>query len=443
MKQFRKGIAFVLVFLFLIPLTSLPSVNGQSQQVTITPDGLVIGTNAITRNENTYTLTENLKASIIIQKDNIVLDGAMFQILGSDQIIKEGVVNQFSEINNETAIFIKDMMNVTIKNFDIIGYKIGVGIYESTSITVSGCRFNQDENPIYLDSASNNWITNNEATTISFCAIKLQSSNYNIISKNNVQNSSRGIIIKDGSNNLVVQNNFTYGQIGISTSSSNNLFTANNISETGEAVSLGDSSNSVFSKNIFSKNGIGIYAQDEARLIKNIIFTQNSFIENRDFVTLGLNSENSYRFYQNNFINRIQTVGFEGEYFYSGDTPPQYTPQLIENHNWDNGTYGNYWSDYKTKYPNAKEDVNNSQIFDTPYVVTPLNYPYLFYDYHPLTNPVIFTQDSADLSSWLPITSPTQQTQFPEIIILLAIVILIVFLTSIAFMRVYRRHRKT
>jgi hypothetical protein len=49
---------------------------------------------------------------------------------------------------------------------------------------------------------------------------------------------------------------------------------------------------------------------------------------------------------------------------------------------WDNGSFGNYWSDYQAKYPNASE-IDNTGIGDTPYVIDadnvdyfPLMYPY-------------------------------------------------------------------
>jgi hypothetical protein len=45
---------------------------------------------------------------------------------------------------------------------------------------------------------------------------------------------------------------------------------------------------------------------------------------------------------------------------------------------WDNGSLGNYWSDYLTKYPNASE-VGNTGIGDTPYVLEEHNV-----DYNPL-----------------------------------------------------------
>ncbi len=49
---------------------------------------------------------------------------------------------------------------------------------------------------------------------------------------------------------------------------------------------------------------------------------------------------------------------------------------------WDNGSLGNYWSDYFLKYPNASE-VGNTGIGDTPYVIDAHNV-----DHYPLMYPV-------------------------------------------------------
>jgi hypothetical protein len=50
---------------------------------------------------------------------------------------------------------------------------------------------------------------------------------------------------------------------------------------------------------------------------------------------------------------------------------------------WDDGTAGNYWSDYVTKYPWAKE-VDGSGVWDTPYVIDENNR-----DRYPLVNNLI------------------------------------------------------
>jgi parallel beta-helix repeat protein len=47
---------------------------------------------------------------------------------------------------------------------------------------------------------------------------------------------------------------------------------------------------------------------------------------------------------------------------------------------WDNGSVGNYWSDYLIKYPNASE-IGNTGIGDTPYVIDADNvdnYPFMY-----------------------------------------------------------------
>jgi hypothetical protein len=49
---------------------------------------------------------------------------------------------------------------------------------------------------------------------------------------------------------------------------------------------------------------------------------------------------------------------------------------------WDNGSMGNYRSDYLTKYPNATQ-VDSSGIWNTPYVIDANNT-----DYYPLTVPI-------------------------------------------------------
>jgi hypothetical protein len=54
----------------------------------------------------------------------------------------------------------------------------------------------------------------------------------------------------------------------------------------------------------------------------------------------------------------------------------------IANHSiWDNGTVGNYWSDYLTRYPNASE-IDGTGVGDTPFYINPNNI-----DNYPLMEP--------------------------------------------------------
>jgi nitrous oxidase accessory protein NosD len=69
--------------------------------------------------------------------------------------------------------------------------------------------------------------------------------------------------------------------------------------------------------------------------------------------------------YHDNFINNTSQV-------YS----------LNSTNVWDNGSSGNYWSDYVIKYPNAVQ-VDSSGVWNTPYVIDANNT-----DHYPLTVPI-------------------------------------------------------
>jgi hypothetical protein len=106
---------------------------------------------------------------------------------------------------------------------------------------------------------------------------------------------------------------------------------------------------------------------------------------------------NNNVFFRNN-ITKIVFMGVKSSVasniFYKNnmlldeDNPP-FIPSLVNKHNfWDNGSVGNYWSDYLAKYPNASE-IGNTGIGDTPYVIDEDNI-----DYHPLMCPYDIESDA-------------------------------------------------
>lgn len=64
-----------------------------------------------------------------------------------------------------------------------------------------------------------------------------------------------------------------------------------------------------------------------------------------------------------------------------------------ENNLWDNGSAGNYWSDYSIRYPNASE-IGNTGIGDTPYIINADNV-----DNYPLVDPVDNTAPAIEVLS--------------------------------------------
>lgn len=69
---------------------------------------------------------------------------------------------------------------------------------------------------------------------------------------------------------------------------------------------------------------------------------------------------------------------------------------------WDNGSVGNYWSDYVTKYPKASE-IGNTGIGDTPYVIDADNI-----DNFPLMAPFVVSSPSSPEPEPAPEPFPTE-----------------------------------
>jgi hypothetical protein len=66
----------------------------------------------------------------------------------------------------------------------------------------------------------------------------------------------------------------------------------------------------------------------------------------------------------------------------SDNSTDEFSAIIYSANRWDNGSIGNYWSNYLSKYPNVSE-VDNTGIGDTPYKMDennidnyPLMYPY-------------------------------------------------------------------
>jgi len=176
---------------------------------------------------------------------------------------------------------------------------------------------------------------------------------------------------------------------GIYGAYNNNTITCNQFTNNIRAIAL-YATNYIISKNIIEQNGDGIYIKDSwthtennnliinnqiannSRAV-NIInsdgttITQNNIINNNEILAvgrqLGANSVGHHLIYLNNFIDNNKVLYFHiDQPFVSG------LSTIFPAGTWDNGTTGNYWSDYTTKYPNASE-TNRPGIGNTAYTV--------------------------------------------------------------------------
>jgi nitrous oxidase accessory protein NosD len=72
-------------------------------------------------------------------------------------------------------------------------------------------------------------------------------------------------------------------------------------------------------------------------------------LNNRWGIWLSTSKQNTI--YHNNFINNGENARDESV------------------NTWDDGKYGNYWSDYEERYPNAKPKLFKPWMWDTPYEI--------------------------------------------------------------------------
>jgi parallel beta-helix repeat protein len=135
----------------------------------------------------TYLLTGNITDSVVIERNNIVIDGAGHTVEG------DGTGNGFSLV---------DVINVTIKNTRISACFEGIRLFNS----------------------SDNMITGNSVIGSSYEGIGLYFSSDCIITANNITNNQIGIAFYDSSNNSIAHNNIAANSYQAYTESSVNVW---------------------------------------------------------------------------------------------------------------------------------------------------------------------------------------------------------------------------
>jgi parallel beta-helix repeat protein len=147
----------------------------------------------------TYTFTADINASIVVERDNIVVDGAGYTVQGG---------------GDGTGIDLSGRSNVTIKNMKIKTFGTGIYLYESSDNMISGNVITDNGLlgvHLYLSSNNNtvsaNTITNNYRGI--WLEVSTGTSSNNVISRNNIENNTDGIMIYRSLGNIISENNVT------------------------------------------------------------------------------------------------------------------------------------------------------------------------------------------------------------------------------------------
>lgn len=321
------------------------------------------------------------------QPSNIIIiraDGSIDPLTAP--ITQVGTVYTFTQ--NITGSIIVEKDGVTI---DGSGYTLkgtgkrtyaqngtGIHIFSRSNVTIKNIAITAFVVGIYLDYYCNQ-------TTI--------------LGNNFTNNLDYGIYVLRSNNSNIFGNNLDgNGQSGIQVEESfNNNFHENNITANGSGVGIGSSGNNTIFRNTIARNG---YAFSFNGASRNIVWG-NNVVDNGNQV---------YVWYSSNA--------------------------------WDNGSIGNYWSDYLTRYPNASE-MGSTGIGDTLYVIDSINI-----DRYPLMNQVDIpsaTPTPTPITTPEPTLPPTPTSDGTQAadwtpVVLAAVVVVAVAVAALVYLKRGRKH---
>jgi len=219
---------------------------------------------------------------------------------------------------------------------------------------------------IYLEEdSSNNTFENNTVLNNSY-GIYLDDSSNNTLENNNVSNNDHNIYLESSSNNKIINNNVSFSEWGIgiwlSDSSENEIANNTVIFNGWHGISLRSSSNNKLIDNEISnsrESGIELIDSSCNEMVRNNISSSGCWG--------GINmwNSNSNSICLNNFINNSGDIdSYESTNIWNSTEKITYT---YNGRTFTNYT-GNYWDDYKEKYPDA-EEIDETGIWDIPYSI--------------------------------------------------------------------------
>jgi PKD repeat protein len=322
-------LSFVFTIILLLTITSPLTWSIESVQsawigettIYIQSDGSVSPSTApiMTVDNITYTLTDNinlttpgLRGGIVIERDNIILDGQSY-ILS---------LNTGSRRNTPVAVYLDGRRNVTVKQLQVIGnypYILGGNL---DAISLTNC--------------TNIAVIDNRLSGLGGrhgYSLLLTDCHDSIISRNTLKppslNEARGCVLSQSHRNIIDNNTIDTGQWPFEiVDSHNNTIQSNNITCTnGVGLLVTTSHNNTIHANLITAHdgqGLNFSSSHENHVTANLVTA--------DFYSMKLRESSNNTFYHNTFVH--------------GN--PQSVYIIASNNTWDNGypSGGNYWSNY-------------------------------------------------------------------------------------------------
>ena len=252
--------------------------------------------------------------------------------------------------------------NNSITSNDVTNSNDGIDLSSSCNNTIEGNTVTNNDGGIDLSYSHNNIITGNDITNSKW-GFDFYNSNNNTISNNNVNKNDYGMYLYSSKSNNIIGNTVCYNNnSGIFASSSNsNTISGNNVDNNDNAIYLSYSRNNAITGNDVTNSkyrGICLSSSSNSNNITN-----NNVNNNDDGIYLYSSSNNEI--YLNDFINNADNVNS------SDSTNIWYSTEWLT-YTYNDSIYknylGNYWGDYKEKYPDA-EEIEGYGLWDTPYSI--------------------------------------------------------------------------
>jgi len=356
MKRIRSIIVLFVILSIVLVLLPEICIARTYDYIYIKADGSIDPITApIQRNENTYTLLGNTSISLIIEKDNIVLDGAGFTLEGpgfgdspprinmtdiSNLIITNMVIrgpnhgivmsncanikileNDIEIRLGKKGVMLKSSSNISIIGNRIIGKMAAVELSLSSNNTISGNYLSTytGHNGVLLSNSSNNNITENIIFSSTFGVNMYYSSGNNIID-NNLTMHWTSISLESSSNNQIDGNmmeehrGMTYDVGLYMNNSDNNDIVRNTIRDTQRCIQIENSSNNILKNNTIIENnkkdngswGIRLTESSKNTIIENSIKSTTS---NEDYPWILFGIILAYS--SHNLINSNNVIDYE------------------------------------------------------------------------------------------------------------------------------------
>jgi parallel beta-helix repeat protein len=205
----QKRVSSLLLFLLAISTVTLALKIKPARAdaaIYVNADGSITPSTApiLTFDNVTYSFTGNINESIVVQRNNTIIDGSGYTVQGS------GAGN---------GMDLNSVSNVTIENMSVTGFSKGIYLNYSSNNLLLNNQATGNYNGIVLDSSSYNRLRDSYVTENPACGIFLFSSCYNDLTGNvaigNAGLGGAGIYLSSSTCNTLSRNNVTSNYYGV------------------------------------------------------------------------------------------------------------------------------------------------------------------------------------------------------------------------------------